>query len=301
MKKRLLNLMFTALTLSSLASLNAVAKTDTSVILTEIGGVMLQSEDIDANAVQLTIDIEPVNEGETINDVSFNFNFENSDIKVYEYRVNDDKNQVNIYIADSKPLFSVDMDTLDIGTIFATDADGNKVNVQLKLPENALKLVSNDELDEEKDFESVKGFASQESLEKNGGTRLKLTSSTGYQIVIPSGNYTLEAGQTFAAGFRKANVEPGTELKLSVESKNGWKLKDESIGTDANAIAYQMKCVPGDNTILSDFLETIVTVDESTEEKLTHLTVEGVDAPLTAGKFTDTLTFHVTIDKVDSE
>lgn len=301
MKKRLLNLMFTALTLSTLASLNAVAKTDTSVILTEIGGVMLQSEDIDTTAVQLTINIEPVNEGETINDVSFNFNFENSDIKVYEYRVNDAKNQVNIYIADSKPLFTADMDTLDIGTIFATDAEGNKVNVQLKLPENALKLVSNDELDDEKDFESVKGFASQEALEKNGGTRLKFTSSTGYEITIPSGNRTLQAGQTFAAGFKNANVEPGTELKLSVESKNGWKLKDESIDTDENAIAYEMKCVPGDGTILSDFLETIVTVDESTDEKLTNLTVESVAAPLTAGKFTDTLTFHVTVDKVDSE
>lgn len=89
MKKRLLNLMFTALTLSTLASLNAVAKADTSVIITDIGSVEVQSEDTEATAIKLNIDFEPVDSSVTINEVSFQFTLD--EIKVHEYRVNDAK------------------------------------------------------------------------------------------------------------------------------------------------------------------------------------------------------------------
>lgn len=297
MKKRLLNLMFTALTLSTLASLNAVAKADTSVIITDIGSVEVQSEDRETTAIKLNIDFEPVDSSVTINDVSFQFTLD--DIKVYEYRINDTKNQVTLYIAHSKPIFK-EIDTIAVGKIFATDADGNEVAVRMTLSENALEVVSGDNLETEKDFEDIKGFASDAGLEKLGGTRVKVKHDSGYVVNIPSGNETLKAGQTFNAGFTDVTVESGTELKLSVESKNGWVLKDESIAKSDNAIPYKIKSSIGDK-VLENFLEEIVVVKENTQEIKTLLTVESVDAPKTAGNFKDTLTFHVSVERPEAE
>ena len=146
MKKQLIKSMLTALTFGMLVSLNAIAaepenesESDSRIIIGESNHISLTSENAEQNgitALQLSLLVEPVAEA----DVSFDFNQEN-EVKVYDFRYHEDSKILNIYIADEKPIFN-ESNLMDIGSVSATNTDGNSVDVEITVIENSLKFVS---------------------------------------------------------------------------------------------------------------------------------------------------------------
>ena len=146
MKKQLIKSMLTALTFGMLVSLNAIAaepeneaKSDSRIIIGESNHISLTSENAEQNgitALQLSLLVEPAAEA----DVSFDFNQEN-EVKVHDFRYHEDSKVLNIYIADEKPIFN-DSNLMDIGSVSATNTDGNSIDVEITVIENSLKFVS---------------------------------------------------------------------------------------------------------------------------------------------------------------
>lgn len=139
MLKKVLMSAFTALSLGVILSLTTgTAEAASNIKINEAGNVLLSADQDKADgitAVQLSLKVDPVADA----DVSFEFNAEN-DLKISEYRYHDDTNCLNIYIADSKPLFDGE-EPLDIGAVSAMDINGNAVDVQIAVVENSLKYV----------------------------------------------------------------------------------------------------------------------------------------------------------------
>ncbi|MDE5946381.1 MAG: hypothetical protein K2G63_03595, partial [Oscillospiraceae bacterium] len=143
MKKQFIKYAVTALALSTLLSINTVAvettkTTDNNIKIDESGNITLIS-DYDAKnevtAFQLNLKVE----ADAGADISFKFNPENS-VKVSRYRYDADSNYLNIYIADSQPIFN-GSDLLDIGAVSAKDTAGNSIDVKVDVVKDSLKYV----------------------------------------------------------------------------------------------------------------------------------------------------------------
>ncbi|MDE6020138.1 MAG: hypothetical protein K2H01_03950, partial [Ruminococcus sp.] len=99
------------------------------------------------NTIKLSLDVETDIDA----DVYFEFNPENS-AKISEYRYNADLNCLNIYMADTNSLFK-GTDSLNIGSVFAKDEDGNAVDVKVSARKDSLNYVYNTELVYDEDIE----------------------------------------------------------------------------------------------------------------------------------------------------
>ncbi|MDE6775313.1 MAG: hypothetical protein K2J37_03305, partial [Ruminococcus sp.] len=147
MLKKVLIGAVTVLSLGTVFFLNTgTTEAVSNVKIDEAGNVLLIADDEETDgitAVQLRLNVDSYADVE----VSFEFNPENS-IKISEYRYHEDIGALHIYIADSKPLFD-GVESLDIGTILAVDTDGNAVDVQIEVAEDALKYVHQNTLMED--------------------------------------------------------------------------------------------------------------------------------------------------------
>lgn len=311
MKKQLINLMFTALTFGLMMSLNtmtaeAEAEANSSVRISETGSISLMSDNADKEnitAVQLSIKVEP----EEVGKVAFDFN-QDAGVKVFDFRYHEDTKIMNIYIADSKPIFK-SSDSLEIGTVFATDADNNIVDVQVDVVEDSLKLVAQNNLTErtfvvedEKEAENNPPPVnddppkSDETTDEGESVELKKTYATAYMITIPKGTDTLKENSQFNVSADSVLLEYGDVLEVSVTSENGWKLKDKKYSQNESGISYRMG-YGSEKTEITQKTEKVLSVTGGAESGEVNLTVISVDNPDMAGTFADTLTFGVRIDR----
>lgn len=119
------------------------AETNDSVKIDESGYVTLTSDHAskdEINTLRLSLEVST----DVDSDISFEFNPENN-AKISEYRFNADSNQLNIYMSGTETLF-LDSDTLDLGSIVATDESGNNVAFNVNATTDSLKYVYNNEL-----------------------------------------------------------------------------------------------------------------------------------------------------------
>lgn len=317
MKKQLIKLMFTVLTFGMLASMNAMAtgnEADSSIAIDTGNNVSITSENAEQDgitAIQVSLKVKPTEKA----NVSFNFNEENS-AKIADFRYHEDTNMLNVYMADSEPIFK-SSDLLELGSVSATDVSGNSVDVKITAVEESLKFVSQnnltakvfsvegaeiDETPETTDIpESTTGDADTSettttTTTANNSFVVEKKYPTDYLITIPEGTEELEAGQEFTAYAENVLIEHGARLEMAVTSTNGWKLMDERNPENTTGIKYRMGYGDG-KTSIKDKSAVILTVGEGREKADVKLTVLSVDDPTMAGKFSDTLTFKVEITR----
>lgn len=317
MKKQLIKLMFTVLTFGMLASMNAMAtenEADSSIAIDTGNNILVTSEDAEQDgitAIQVSLKVKSTEKA----NVSFNFNEANS-AKIADFRYHEDTNTLNVYMADSEPIFK--SSDLLLGSVSATDTSGNSVDVKVTAVEESLKFVSQnnlttktfsfdgaetDETPETTDIpESTTGAVDTSETTTTTTTTANYSLSieqkypTDYNIIIPEGTEELEAGQNFTAYAENVLIEHGEKLELSVTSNNGWKLMDEKNPGNTYGIEYRMGYGDG-KTRIEDKSAVILTVGEGKETADVKLTVLSVDDPQMAGKFSDTLTFKVEITR----
>ena len=314
MKKQLIQFMFTALTFGMLVSLNTMAtenaetKANSSIEITQSGNVSLNSNNAqqeEVKAFQLSLKVEP---DENAKDVVFNFNQENN-IKISEYRYHADTNTMNIYVADSEPVFK-GSDLINIGEVTATDENGSKVDTKISVPKNALKMVAQDNINEEiftveneteiPEEQTTESSATPEATttttaepNSNDTTKIEKTYDSSYMINIPEGSDNLKAGQIFELSARNVRIAYGKSLAISVTSENEWHLMDKNT-KNKSGILYHMAYGESETNI-SNKTETILTIGNGAETGNVNLTVTSVDEADLAGTFADTLTFNVNL------
>ncbi len=301
MKKQLIKCILIALTFGMLVSFNAAAaEENSSIMIDESGNISLTSENAEQDgitAIQLSLKVETAPDAV----VSFDFNQEN-DVKVSDFRYHDDTNLLDIYIADSEPIFN-GSDLLKIGMVSATDTDGNSVDVKISVVENSMKFVSQNTLTSRtfsvENADVTPDNTNEPTTESNNDGKsfeVEKTFLSSYTITIPDGTDSLEAGQNFTVSAENVLIEHGETLELSVTSGNNWKLKDRNNPANQSGIVYRMGY--GDaETVITDESKTILSVGEGKKADNVNLTVISVDEPDMAGTFADTLTFSVKIGR----
>lgn len=305
MKKQLIKLIFTALTFGTLVSLNTMAtETETSsgtvqtetenedetikdnnIIINESGKISVVSDKSGlngVNAIQFSLKVTP----EEAAKISFDFN-QNNDIKVYDFRYHEGTNIMNIYLADSKPIFS-NSDSLEIGSVTAKNADGNNAVVKVEAVENSFKLVAQNNITQ-KEFSVTNEEQTGDNIVK-----LKKEYPTAYMITIPAGTDTLKENDSFTFSVDDILLEYGDRLKVSVESENNWTLMDKKYSENRTGIVYQMG-YGNEKTEITDKSKTVLSVGGGAKSGEVTLTVLSVAKPKLAGTFADTLTFKIEI------
>ncbi|MDE5768862.1 MAG: hypothetical protein K2H82_05695, partial [Oscillospiraceae bacterium] len=151
----------------------AVAQADNnSIEIDESGNVIVTSDQETTSkvtALQLSLKVE----ADPDTEISFDFNPENS-MKISEYRYREDTKRLSIYMADANPVFD-SLDSLNIGTVSAKDADGNAVDVKVNVVKNSLKYVHGDILEEEEEEETTDSEVAEETTTT---TELAVTEET---------------------------------------------------------------------------------------------------------------------------
>lgn len=330
MKKQIINCLFAALTIGTLASLNAGAadsQAGSNIIISESDSISITSENAVSDgitAIQLSLKVEPVTEA----DVIFNFNPDNN-VEITEFRYHKDTDILNIYVADSEPIF-IGSDTIELGSVYAADTEGNVVDVTITPVEDSMKFVSQNNLTSKSfsvqdegavtttetsetppktdsstqtpDADTTTTTAADQDADTsttpaNTGDQqvvIEKTVDQSYVIVIPDSTDSLTERQTFDLSASDVVIPYGQTLKISVTSANGWKLRDKSNHDNPSAISYLMGY--GDNeTGITNQTETVLTVGNGAKSGNVDLTVISIDDPEMAGTFSDTLTFNVDI------
>lgn len=319
MKKRIINCLLSALMISTLAPLNTLAdeaEAGSSLIIGEANSISLSSENAKNDgitAIQLSLNVETAADA----DVFFDFNDENG-IKITDFRYNEESGRLNIYAADSEPVFK-DLDLLELGSVCAEDADGNAVDVTITAPADALTLVSQTALTsrtftvkneaapasttEAQSGENGSGgtlpsetttTAAEQSAAGNNCVIVKKTVQESYLITIPDGTNTLKEGQTFSLKAENVIIPHGESLRVSVTSANNWNLKDAKNPENNSAVSYSMG-YGDDETALVNKTENIFTLAAGAGSGNVTLTILSIGEAKMAGTFADTLTFSVDV------
>ncbi len=163
MLKKFLIGTFAALMLSVVPQINAAA--DEGIFCSvkiEDSNVILISDEAAKDACStllLTLKVD------TYVDADTKFSFEPSEdvnFKVLECRYNSELRQLNVYISNAESLFN-ESNSLNIGTLKATDKSGNKVDIKVSADEDALKYVitvdetnNSSDTDEKKSYNTIK-------------------------------------------------------------------------------------------------------------------------------------------------
>lgn len=295
MKKRFIKCMLTAFTFGLLMSLNTLAtgaEADSSIKISGSGNVTLMSDNAEQDgitALQLGLQIE----SEKVADAVFNFSTENTP-KIMDYRYNKDTKVLTLYIADSEPIFK-GSDSLNLGGVYATDADGNSVDAKISVKENSLKFVSQNNVTDK--------TYSVDDTEYTGGSNdggdyieIKKTFPTSYVVTIPDGTNYFAENQGFTVKADNVLIEYGQTLEVTVTSGNNWQLKDSNNPENPSGIDYRM-AIGDSGTEITSQTQTIMSIGEGIQSDGVTLTVVSVDNPDMAGKFSDTLTFGVEINQ----
>lgn len=327
MKKQLIICLFSALTIGTLASLNAGAaesEAGSSITISESNSVSLMSENAGKDgitAIQMSLKVETAADAK----VSFGFNEENN-AKVTEFRYHADSYILNIYMADSEPLFN-DSDVIELGSVYAEDIQGNPIDVRILEDECSVSFVSQNNLTsktftvinekaaavteqqtETSTASSVEiaptetttttaaaGASDDLDIDSNGkNVIVRKTVDQSYEIVIPEGTNSLAEGQTFELAANNVKIPFGKKLNVAVTSSNGWTLSDKKHPENNDRIGYSMGFGDAAAPIEND-TETILSIGEGAENGTVKLTVLSVGEAKMAGTFADTLTFSVDV------
>lgn len=139
-----------------------------------------------------------------------------------------------------------------------------------------------------------------ESKSDNNKTEISNEYSSHYMLTIPATLQNIDTGHTFdvgATGFLHFNEK----MIVSVESENGWKLKDKEFDANDKDVAYQMSVGEKPVTAKDKDIFEVAFSDEG-QSKTVTMTVDSIAAPTYAGTYGDTLTFSaraVSITPVD--
>lgn len=298
MKKLFFKCLLTALTFGALVSLNTTAaetaETDApnSIIIDEeSNNIALSSENAaqdGINAIKMSLQVSSDDAAE----ISFKFDRNNS-VKVADFRYHEDTGTLNIYMADSEPIFT--SDTLNLGTVSAKNAEGQNVDVDITVPENALSFASQNTVTE-KTFNVNDVQDSKNSNKINGegkSLNVQKTFDENYIITIPESTENLTKGQKLTASVDNVLIKHGQTLRLSVTSENDWTLRNRKYPDTDSGAEYR---ICGENMeILEEKTETILTVGSGKKSDSVTLTVDSIEKPTFAGTYTDTLTFSVEV------
>ncbi|MCM1528615.1 MAG: hypothetical protein NC093_01300 [Alistipes sp.] len=327
MRKQLIICLFSALTIGTLAALNAGAaesEAESSIMIDESNSVSLASENAGKDgitAIQMSLRVETAADAK----VSFGFNQENN-TKITEYRYHDDTDILNIYMADPEPLFK-DSDIMELGSVMAEDLQGNPVDVRITATEDSVSFVSQNNLtsktfivkneseaavtEQQTETSTVSsgeiaptetttttaapGASEDPDINSNGkNVIVRKTVNESYEIVIPEGTGSLAEGQTFDLTANNVKIPFGKKLNVAVTSFNGWTLNDKKHPENNDCISYSMGF--GDTAALIEGnTETILSIGEGVESGTVKLTVLSVGEAKMAGTFADTLTFSVDV------
>lgn len=227
MFKKVLIGAFTALSLGVILTLGiGAAEASSNIKIDETGNVMLVSDHEETEgvtALQLSLKVD----SDVDADVSFEFNSEN-DIKISEFRYHDDTNCLNIYIADSKPLFD-GVDMLDLGTVSAKDIDGNSVDVQIEVVKDSLKYVHQNTL-MDGDFEAE--IATKPAAATTSATTTTTTTTTTRPTTTTTTSTTTITTKptTTTTKSTAAATEPAATTPVATtEANNGHVASDEEL------------------------------------------------------------------------
>lgn len=115
-----------------------------------------------------------------------------------------------------------------------------------------------------------------------------------YTIIIPEGTQKLEEGLDVGA---KAFLKYNEKLVVSVDSNNGWVLKDTNTGNEED-ISYTLTV--GDEEVTKNGPADIFEVKYTDENMRKDIVMElaDIDDPTYAGTYTDTLTFTARMESV---
>lgn len=226
MLKKVIMSAFTALSLGAILSLNTgTAEAASNIKINEAGNVLLIADQEKADgitSVQLSLKVDSAVDA----DVSFEFNSEN-DLKISEYRYHDDTNCLNIYIADSKPLFDGE-GPLDIGAVYAMDIDGNAVDVQIEVVENSLKYVYQTTLMED-EFEVEIATKPPITTETTSSTTTTTTSTTTSATKPAATTSTTTTAKPAATTPTATTTEPTATTPTTTAVNNGHIASDDDL------------------------------------------------------------------------
>lgn len=134
MKKNIITAIFAGLSAFALFTAGAYAASAEGITVTDGGNVTVQSKEQGVCAFQFSLDVT-ADEG---TEVSFEFDGGLA-VRVAEYRYNEDTGIMNIYVADSKPLFDAS-ESLTVGAVKGGTASA--VEDSFKLVDGALGIRS---------------------------------------------------------------------------------------------------------------------------------------------------------------
>ncbi|MDE6833496.1 MAG: hypothetical protein K2J39_04520, partial [Ruminococcus sp.] len=260
----------------------------------------------------------------------------NTKIHKYVYHPDSENGggKLNIYIANSSPIFTQDL--TDIGYVKTTGTgihhvtlDANSVKLATEEESNdtvKIELGGKSRLDEltQKAQEDGEGYDSQApSDDSNGGDnpsesntpqtvdssniRFENEYPTNYVVKIPSFN-SFEEGNEFDITAKNVLLAYDKALEIGIKSGNGWQLKDTKNADNDTTIGYTMSYVnldeDGDVVSEKQILEgdkrtTLLSIDDGSTSGKTRLTVESIEENTMAGSFADTLTFTVAVSSKD--
>ncbi len=128
---------------------------------------------------------------------------------------------------------------------------------------------------------------------------LSKTYNSHYTIHIPEENPTLNADEVKVDFGVTGYLEYNEKLIVSVNSNNGWQLKDSNTDNE-NGITYKMKA--GEKVITSEDNDVISVTSADNNTKVdTPLTFYDFGEAVYAGTYGDTLTFEVRTENVSKE
>jgi hypothetical protein len=144
---------------------------------------------------------------------------------------------------------------------------------------------------------SVTVLANDSKVTTSGGSSTTIATyskDASYTVTIPSAitvvaNDGSPTAETLTIGAVVA--KPGQELKVTVSSKNNWEVKNTNNGVTEG---YGYDLYAGDATTTEKIASVNAGETEETTVSLTAKLKSGVTAT-TAGDYTDTLTFTVTV------
>lgn len=302
MKKQLIKCMLIAITLGMIASINAMAddentsadtefRSNSSIITDRSDNVSLMSDNAmqeGITAVSMSLSVKPTDETDAIEEVVFDFE-DSNDAKIAEYRYHEDTGQLNIYMADAQPLFR-NSNAIKLGSVVATDAGGNNIDIDITVPENSLSMLSKDEL-----VTTDPKFDNRNMPLGTDYMEIQKVYPTSYLITIPDGSDAIAVGKKFTIKADNVLIEHGQMLEVSVSSEHKWNLRDRNNPENPEKIRYIMG-FGDDNTEIENKSETILSVTDGRTADSVELTVLDVKTPNTAGTFADTLTFGITVE-----
>ncbi|MDE5753359.1 MAG: LPXTG cell wall anchor domain-containing protein [Oscillospiraceae bacterium] len=244
----------------------AVAKADDSIEIDELGHVIVKydhEEKSKITALQLSLKIEADPDAE----ISFDFNPENG-MKISEYLYHEDTKCLNIYMADATSGFE-SLDSLDIGTVSAKDADGNAVDVKVDVVKNSLKYIHGDTLEE----------STEETTEE-----IATTTETTEEIAT-----TTEATEEIAT-----TTETTEEITTTTET-----IEETTTTTETTAETTTTTETTEETTTTTETTAETTTTTETTEETTTttETTAETTTTTETTVETTTTNATHVASDK----